>query len=118
MDTDTKHSLLSFLAGMLAAMSPWTALLVGIAVYANKNKFIYYSTLKTSMLFLLGGAVGALFGYFLLGDTFLTWWTSSKGITSVLIGMKLWVPVILFGAAVIGILRAKFGRPQKSGGHL
>ncbi len=106
--------LLYFLEGLLAAITPWTALLIGILVYVNKNKYPYYSALSTSVVFLLGGVFGALFGYFLLGDTFLAWWTSSEGLTTMLIGIKLWIPALLFGASVIGILREGFQKYKET----
>ena len=106
MGINKNNLFLYFLGGILAAITPWTSLLIGVVVYIKKNR--YYSAFSTSVAFLLGGVFGALFGYFLLGDIFLAWWTSSGGLTGMLIGIKLWIPALLFGASVIGILRAGF----------
>ncbi|ASJ12659.1 hypothetical protein [Thermococcus thioreducens] len=114
MEMNKNNLFLYFLEGLLAAITPWTALLIGIVVYVNKSKSPYYSALSTSVAFLLGGVFGALFGYFLLSDTFLAWWTSSEGLTAMLIGIKLWIPALLFGASVIGILRATFQKYKET----
>ncbi|NJE02014.1 hypothetical protein [Thermococcus sp. JdF3] len=114
MKTNKNRLFLYFLKGLLAAITPWTALLIGIVVYVNKSKYSYYSALSTSVAFLLGGVFGALFGYFLLGDTFLAWWTSSGGLTTILIGIRLWIPALLFGASVIGILKWGFQKYKET----
>ncbi|ANF22397.1 hypothetical protein [Thermococcus piezophilus] len=40
--------------GAMAAVTPWTVLLVGIVVHVNKIKYPYSSALSTSVAFLLG----------------------------------------------------------------
>lgn len=40
--------------GAMAAVTPWTVLLVGMVVHVNKSKCPYSSALSTSVAFLLG----------------------------------------------------------------
>lgn len=111
------HLFLYFLMGVSAVITPWAALLIVILLYFKGNKYSYYSASNTSLVFLLGGVFGALFGYFLLGTTFLEWWSpSSKGLTRLLLGKKLWIPALLFGASVVGVLREFFKKYKETRG--
>ncbi|QDA31383.1 hypothetical protein FH039_06895 [Thermococcus indicus] len=56
MKINKNNLFLYFLGGILAAITPWTSLLIGVVVYIKKNR--YYSAFSTSVAFLLGGYLG------------------------------------------------------------
>ena len=100
------RKVISFIEGFFVTFNPWLAIVAGATVSITKRKNRYYSERETSVMFVIGAISGLLGGLAGFGKDYLQWWSPySKGILSSLIGIKLWIPGLMVGLAIWGILK-------------
>ncbi|WP_456443664.1 hypothetical protein [Thermococcus sp.] len=100
------RKIISFIEGLSVTFNPWLAIIAGAIVYITKRENRYYSERRTSVIFVIGAISGILCGFIGFEKEYLQWWNPySEGILRSLIGIKLWIPGVMIGLAIWGILR-------------
>ncbi|WP_297475116.1 hypothetical protein [Thermococcus sp.] len=100
------REVISFIEEFFVTFNPWLAIVAGATVSITKRNNRYYSERETSVMFVIGAISGLLGGLAGFGKDYLQWWSPySKGILSSLIGIKLWIPGLMVGLAIWGILK-------------
>jgi hypothetical protein len=95
----------SLIEGFFVTFNPWLAILSGAMVVLTRREDRYYSNKETSVIFIIGALGGLLCGLIAFRQEYFQWWSPhSKGILSSLIGVKLWIPAVMIGFAIRGIL--------------
>lgn len=100
----------SFIEGFFVTFNSWLAIVAGAMVSLTKRENRYYSKKETSISFVTGALGGLLCGLVGFGKDYLQWWSPySKGISSSIIGIKLWIPGLMIGLAIWRIIRKRRG---------
>ena len=111
----TTPKTISFIEGFFVTFNPWLAIIAGAMASLTKRENRYYSKEETSIAFLIGTLSGFLCGLVGFKKSYLQWWNPySKGILSSLLGVKLWIPAVMIGLAIWGILRRSKDEDEKS----
>lgn len=91
--------LLSFLSGLMVSVTPWTVLIGILLSWFIDRKYHTSTTVCGNVSFAIGEIIGVVIGFAGIGEAYSNQWR-----------YLWWVPVLLFLASLVGILKGTLNR--------